>query len=227
MMHRQLSILLIGTTAALVVWFYQPSQADPPATPKKTDPAPQGQATDWKDDPVCQMVFFAVLEGLYSDGVPDAVVDSIVPRKSRNGDNPVKTSFVVQCPLCHPVYEAFSLYQQRQAFNGDAKKRNTFGKGIAPDLERALKSPETQTRLVALRQLVQRWVERRLTTMRLTEEEKREWTTKLAERSEQGKGSLGSLMRDDPNYKGWSLYWGCAACNGTTDACRSLNSGKK
>jgi hypothetical protein len=178
--------------------------------------------TDWKDDPVCQMVFFAVLEGLYTDGVPDEVIDSIVPRQVKDGDNPLKTSFVAQCPLCHPVYEAFSLYQRRQGFSGEGKKRNTFGKGIPADLEKALLSKQPSMRLKALSPLVKLWVERRLTMMRLTEAEKREWGSKLAVRSQQGKNSLSDLIDKDPHYQGWSVYWGCAACNGTTAACDQL-----
>lgn len=186
-----------------------------------SDPLP-----DWHADPVCQAVFFAVLEGLYADGVPDAVVDAIVPRSPKAGQNPVKTSFVVQCPLCQPVYEAFALYQKRPAFAGDGK-RNTFGKGVEPDLEKQLVSPDPRTRLSALKILVQRWVGRRLTAMRLTEAEKAEWTVKLNERSGQGRGLLSVLLRADPAYKGWSLYWGCAACNGTTAACGEVErSGK-
>ena len=31
-----------------------------------------------------------------------------------------------------------------------------------------------------------------------------------------GKGKLISLIQDGNDYKQWSAYWGCAACNGST-----------
>ena len=43
-----------------------------------SQPTSNEDTVAWKDDPVCQMVFFAVLEGLYSQGVSDEVVESIV-----------------------------------------------------------------------------------------------------------------------------------------------------
>src|SRR5882672_11093313 len=124
---------LVLVVVASAVWFVRPSPAEPPA-PKPAETPAAEPAADWKEDPVCQMVFFAVLEGLYTDGVPDDVVDSIVPRQPKDSTNPIKTSFVVLCPLCHPVFEAFSVYQQRPKFNSDEKKRNAFGKGLAPEV---------------------------------------------------------------------------------------------
>jgi hypothetical protein len=196
--------------------------AESPAPAQKSAEKPP----DWQADPVCQMVFFAVVEGLYRDGVPQEVVDKIVPPHPKEGQNPVKTSFVFQCPLCHPVYEAFALYQRRSAFSGDDKKRDTFSKGIEPELITALKSEDPRTRLGALVQLVHRWVEQRLTMMRLTDTEKQEWTKRLGERSNQGRLQLSDLLSKDPAYKGWSTYWGCAACKGTTSACNDLKAAK-
>jgi hypothetical protein len=205
----------------------RPTAADP--SPPERSPAPATARTkipDWKTDPVCRMVFYAVLEGLYEDGVPDEVVDSIVPRQPKEGTNALKTSFVIECPLCHPVYEAFALYQKRPAFNDDAK-RNTFGKGIDEALVKDLKSETPRVRLTALRVLVQRWVERRLTMMNLTDEQKKDWQKRIQERGQQGLGFLTTWIGTDPNYKGWSGYWGCAACGGSEAACRVLHASGK
>jgi hypothetical protein len=148
------------------------------------------------------------------------VVDAIVPREPKVGADPVKRSFVAQCPLCLPVYEAFAAYQKRPAFAG--AKRNTFGKGLDPVAAKELMADDPKVRLKALAPLVKRWVERRLTSMRLTEAEKADWTAKLGERSQQGKSLLTALIKSDPDYKGWSWYTGCAACNGATDACQAV-----
>src|SRR5256885_249044 len=107
---RKCSLLLV---LGLIITLAQFSTADPPsaAAPKKeTKPL-----TDWKQDPVCKMVFFAVLEGLYEDGVSSEAADSVVG-KSKDGKTEIKQTFVFECPLCHPVYEAFRVYQQRPAF---------------------------------------------------------------------------------------------------------------
>jgi hypothetical protein len=43
----------------------------------------------------------------------------------------------------------------------------------------------------------------------------------------QGKARLRDLIVREPWYKGWSMYFGCAACNGTTDACQALRTSGK
>lgn len=217
-------------TSACAFWMFPSAHASPAAPSTKAnapkDSNKQLETVDWKDDPVCQMVFFAVLEGLYADGVPSDVVNSLVPKSDKQENDSVKANFVAQCPLCHPVFEALSLYQRRGAFLDGDGRRNTFGKGIDKDLQKRLTSQSRMDRLTALRVLVRRWVERRMTMMRLSEEERTEWTTKLAVRSQQGRKRLFELMKNDPAYgSGWSAYWGCAACNGTTDACQILKSG--
>lgn len=177
----------------------------------------EGDEIDWKQDPVCQMVFFAVLEGLYTDGVQSQVIDSLIPTASN--DSVLKKNFVAECPLCQPVFEALVVYQRRERFRNGSDKPSTFGPGLSQEECEGLGSDSRQARLKTLRPLVRRWVERRLSLMRLDESERTAWATKLESRSRQGKQKLMHLMRTDPAYRdGWSPYWGCAACNGTTDA---------
>src|SRR4051794_22169162 len=108
-----------------------------PAEPvKKSDPSKLPES--WKDDPVCQMVFFAVLEGLYTDGVSTEAVDQVVGRKAKGGAPDIKATLVIQCPLRHPVYEAFCLYQQRPTFTGFKAQPDTFGKGLETNLAHGL-----------------------------------------------------------------------------------------
>lgn len=223
---RSFFLCAVAVTACAVVSF-QPSAADPIPIPKDRVDTPESvKPINWKDDPVCQMVFFAVLEGLYTDGIPAEVVDSIVPPK-KTGDAAVKTSFVIECPLCHPTFEALRLYQQRPSFADDAK-RDTFGKGLDAKVVADLKSPTAMTRLQALQPLVKTWVERKLTSMRLSPEEKAEWEKKIGERSRQGKAELSNRLGKDEDYKGWSTYWGCAACNGSVRGCSAVKvAGKK
>ncbi len=174
-------------------------------TPQESKPA----AVRWQDDPACRMVFFAVLEGLYTDGVPNEVVDLITPRE---GDA-VRHSFVIECPLCHPVLEAFRLYQSRRPFAQD--KGDTFGKvEIKPALLAALKNESVFTRIQAMGSLVQPWIERRLALMRLDAKEMAEWKAKLLARAKEGGELFNRLKREKgTSYeKDWQFYGGCQAC---------------
>lgn len=206
----------------LGVALLSPALAEPV---KKADPTKPPES--WKDDPVCQMVFFAVLEGLYTDGVSNEAVDRVLGRKARGGAADIKATLVIQCPLCHPVFEAFSLYQQRPTFTGFKGQPDTFGKGLDPSLARGLESENLITRQHALQTLVQRWVERRMTLMRLTEAEKSEWMSRLQARSDQGKTMLTQLRNSDPVYKAWSGYAGCPACDGSTSGCKAAKAAAK
>jgi hypothetical protein len=215
---RNYSLLLVlGLIATLSpLWSADPPKAQPP---RKETPKPP---PDWKEDPVCKVVFFAVLEGLYEDGVSSEAADNVVG-KTKDGKGEIKQTFVFACPLCHPVYEAFRAYQQRPTFRD---KGDTFGKGIDPRLETDLRARDLLTRQGALQTLVHRWVERRLNGMGLSEVQKKDWARRLEERSNQGGELLETLKQSDPWYRGWG-YGFCAACRGCTDACDTLKAPKK
>lgn len=182
------------------------------AVPKKV--------TDWKTDPACRLVFHAVLEGLYEDGVTDDVVNNIVP-PDKKGREKMRRSFVLDCPLCQPVFEAFCVYQSRPKFS-DGGKESTFGKGLPESVKKGLLSDTLSTRLITLRGPIRGWVETRLRSMKLTAEERQKWWDDISARSGQGTTTLAGHMSTDPWYKHWSGYWGCAACKGSEDATRAL-----
>jgi hypothetical protein len=187
-------------------------------------PAPpvEAKASDgrWQDDPVCRMVFFAVLEGLYEDGVPTEVVDLVVPR-GETGDDAVKHCFVIRCPLCNPVYEAFRLYQVRKPFASDPERADTFRrKPVAPETVPSLRSSDVYTRIRAMGGLVQPWIERRLESMRLTEAERVDWRGKLLARAKQGDGIFAEFKHAGGNVyaEKWFFYDGCQACKAVEQA---------
>jgi len=171
------------------------------------------KSEDWQDDPVCRMVFFAVLEGLYTDGVPTEIAELIAPRKEVGKDE-VQHSFVIECPMCHPVFEAFRLYRDRKPF-ASGEGRNTFGtwKGD-PKIVENLKSDQVFTRISAMGALVEPWIRKRLESMRLTEEETATWNKALLDRARKG-GERFSALRATPGTvynKLWGFYGGCQAC---------------
>lgn len=203
-------------SAALAVTFVSLLAADGPRPAAEKPPA----VTDWKADPACRLVFFAVLQGLYEDGVSDAVVASIVP-PDKAGREQMRHSFVLDCPLCQPAYEAFRAYQARPRFLGEEKPA-ALGKGLDEKTVEGLMSKAVSTRLITLRGPMKRWVEARLVAMKLDPAEREKWWADVAARAGQGTTTLRGLIGTDPAYKAWSGYWGCAACLGSEDACRSL-----
>src|SRR3954454_17052964 len=125
-MRKVSTLVLMGMIAILATTWVSPTAADPaPVAGKEAKPG-----GDWKEDPASRMVFFAVLEGLYTDGVSSEAVDGIIGKKTKDGKGDIKATFVIECPLCHPVYEAFCLYRQRPAFSGEKGTKDTLGKGL-------------------------------------------------------------------------------------------------
>lgn len=210
---RLTSLLMLAAVLA-TPWCVEPSPAQSPTPPVaelvKTRQGLQPPPSDWKGDPVCQMVFFAVLEGLYTDGVSDDVVAAVL--RGENGK--ISEVFVDKCPLCYPVYEAFVLYQKRQTFVG-ATKQNTFGKGVSADLANRLKSTDIiRTQVPALTELLRPWVERKLTTTHLTDEQKKDLSTRLLKRRDEGNNLVLTYKR-------------CAICDSTSAACQVFQPSKK
>jgi hypothetical protein len=192
----------------------------PASGPGKAEPKSPA-VKDWKADPACRLVFFAVLQGLYEDGVSDEVVNSVVP-PGKKGEEQMRHSFVLGCPLCRPAFEAFRAYQGRPRFAED-EKGSTFGKGLPKAEADGLMAKQVSTRLIALRKPMKRWVEARLVSMKLDEAERKRWWDDLSARAGEGSAMLRELKkRKDPWYKDWSDYWGCAACLGSQDACREV-----
>ena len=186
----------------------------------KSQPTTSVPVKDWKTDPQARLVFFAVLQGLYEDGVSDEVVNNIVP-PNKKGKDKMRHSFVLGCPLCQPAFEAFCVYQARPRFT-DGSQASNFGKGLSPEIKQGLLSKRVAPRLMTLRQPMKIWVERRLRSMKLSKEERKQWWEKMSERIQQGTKTLRIAQKEDPWYSNWRGYWGCAACLGSGDACKVL-----
>ena len=56
-----------------------------------------------------QFIFFAVVEGLYEDGVSSETVDLIIPY------NDFYEHFIYGCSMCMPTYDALTLYRGRDS----------------------------------------------------------------------------------------------------------------
>ncbi len=166
-----------------------------------------------------QMVFFAVLEGLYFDGVSSEDVDRILAVDPRTKQPRFGEHFVYACPLCMPAFDACQLYRSRTTFYGLKESKDTFGPGLDPILAKKLRSDQKADQQDAIQSLVNRWVSQRLDTMRLTKDEREQWTAVIEEGRRGGMQRLQQAQMGNQNeYIGWK---GCAICDGTMGACQA------
>ena len=191
---------LLALALALV-----PFAAAPQAEPREPlAPPPAGTF-----DRYHQGVFFAVLEGLYRDGVSSEAARAIVERDAASG---YPVSFVQGCPICMPALDAFQLYLGRPAFVARKVPTDTFGQGLGAGLEARLTGADRTLRRAALRELVERWVGAWLERQHLDPMERAEWQRALAARAEKGMAMLADLQRS-----GLALYGDfdeCPLCAG-------------
>jgi hypothetical protein len=198
------SVLLVVVIAFLaVVW----ARAGTVRTPASSN--------SWTESPASQLIFFAVLEGLYRDGVSNEDVDLIIPPGKSGKGNFDREHFVYACPLCHPAFEAFRLYRQREDFYGFKGRVTTFGSGLDATLTAGLHSPDAGQRRQAIEGLINRWVTARLEMMRLSNEERESITHEMQKGRKQGMSGLktstqvGTLTRTN-----------CPICDASFGACK-------
>ena len=160
--------------------------------------------TEWD---VRRLIFFAVLEGLYTDGVSNETVDLIIPNGSYD------LHFVYGCPLCGPAYDAFKLYRKREPFYSLKMPTDTFGKGLDWEINRKLWSPDRNVRFEAIQGLIQKWVTRKLESMNISDEEFTEISQRIEEGRKQGMMLLNKVVNSPDRTK-------CPICDGAAGACK-------
>ena len=171
----------------------------------------------WTKSRASQLVFFAVLEGLYRDGVKNDDVDLIIPPGREGKPTFDKEHFVYACPLCHPAYEAFCLYRQRENFFGLKLAADTFGPGLTQSVTAKLRSRDADQRHKVIEELISRWVSQRLEMMRLTDAEREAITREMEQGRKQGMGALKQLA---PIGQASQTRTNCPICDGSFGACK-------
>jgi len=187
------------------------------AEPEEKKPAKENVV--WSRDPLCQFVFFAVLEGLYRDGVQNEIVDLVLgegAEKQKEGEE-ITRCFVFKCELCHATYEAFKAYRTRPIFANSAGQ-STFGKGVGGKLLADLKSEDARQRVYAMGGLVRPWIQQRVKSHRLTKEEQENMKKELMVYIKEGRDLLSSLKQEPGSvYVTWNFYGSCQACEAAND----------
>ena len=183
----------------------------------KLKPDAAKRDVEWQKEEMCQFVFFAVLEGLYRDGIQNEIVDAIIGEKIVKKDDKVKTHFVFRCKLCHATYEAFRTYRNRPVFM-QTKEASTFGKGADLNQLKKLRSNDARTRIYAMGALVRPWIMHRIKETRKTPEEKTAMKKRFEKYALEGADLLKTHKRaKDGFYLDWSFYGSCQACEAAKD----------
>jgi len=171
----------------------------------------------WNEMSAGQLVFFAVLEGLYHDGVKNDDVDLIIPPGEGGKPKFDQEHFVYACPLCHPAFEAFRLYRQREYFYGFKARTNTLGSGLPQAVATRLRSQNADERRQAIEELISRWVSQRLELMRLTAAEREALTREMEQGRKQGMGGLKNAVLAGQTSQSRT---NCPICDGSFGACK-------
>ena len=158
-----------------------------------------------------KFIFFAVLEGLYNDGVGDISVAAILGESGTE-------NFVIACPICGPASRAVEFYQDRPTMGGKKMVTKTFGPGLTVEERKALVGePEERRELVQA--LISRWIEARIAASHLPEEKEKKLRENLRKYRERGTEALKRFQNGENGeflqkvYAGWDY---CPSCNGAT-----------
>lgn len=177
--------------------------------PLVVGPEPEPTATPARLD-TDREIFFAVLEGLYRDGVKNDVVDKLLSKNAAGA----YLNFVAGCPLCIPALEAMRHYRQRPDFVSYKGVTNTWGSGLAKHERKALLSDDIKQRLEAMTGLVERWVSRRVEMRRLGPDERRRWENAMLSGRKKGMALL-RIAKENGLMTEWGTIGDCAVCDGS------------
>ena len=189
------------------------SSAPIPSAPTTSDPTPR---LPKNHEEVQQVIFFAVLEGLYLDGVDTATAKMLSATDAKTG---APLFFVYSCPICMPALDAVRLYAGRPEFYGSKAAKSTFGKGLSESVRAQLALDDPRVRIEAFQTLVLGWIDRYLHNMRLTAEESAEWASWIRGLREKGNARLASYLDQGGAYAEVYRDWEkCPSCEGANGA---------
>ena len=164
-------------------------------------------------DPVHRTIFYAVLEGLYEDGVPTSLVDVMLEKDERSR---MTLHLIYSCPICDPARDALDVYRSRASWHYKGDRNDTFGAGLPAALAEDFRSGDRKRQFDAMQACIQRWIGKRLALMRLSEAERDRWQEALVIRRKKGMETLKGFQASGA-YAGVSA---CPVCDGANDACK-------
>jgi hypothetical protein len=244
------AIALLGAVAAIPTTTAAPkgessAKKSPERGKSANDPTLLNRPTP---DKIHRLIFTATLEGLYTDGVQNDIVDQVLLASPTPTNVPSGFSmhFIYGCPICMPAYDAFRVYRERRELSFRKKKKktsngerrcDTLGDGLSKEMRERILSENFDTRVVALAELTRTWLDRRFRSMRLTDAETSGWRDILQRGRKNGMQFLlyqvtGTKRKQNENVeeilakaKLKNLLTACPFCDGATCAIdRSIES---
>lgn len=179
------------------------------AASQDTKPAPMTM------DRAQQFVFHSVLEGLYTDGVSNEVLDVLMTRDEETG---FPHHFIYACPVCMPSWDAFAAYRARPGFLGDKIGRTTWGAGLDQATRQSLLEGTRLERMERIRDLVTRWVGARMDRQRLTQAERAVFQKQFERMRKKGMGYLESYKSTEGLEHIYQDVEYCPFCDGAYEA---------
>ena len=186
-------------------------RAEDPSNPSDAHPAADCSKSF---DEAHQFIFFAVLEGLYQDGLTNGDVNQIMKRDEKGG----LEHFIYGCPICHPAIHALEAYQSRpNMFSGLKGSCSNFGSGLNETDKKNLYSEKPEERMTAVNALVLSWTTRRMSQLNWPPERLAALKASLEHKRQQGMKGL-ETMTGVPEWKAryatFAKVGACPACNG-------------
>lgn len=181
-----------------------------------------------------RLVFFAVLEGAYVDGVRADATARLIER-GEEMDWP--RWFVYSCPVCMPAFDALRVYGARPGFFGDKLSADTFGPGLSSERRARLFGEDERATRAVVEELVAGWTQRYLARMELSSEERERIEAEFSKMREVGTEHLQQYLKPGSSplaaageldegtrkwseaarrhYAGWER---CPSCEGAQEA---------
>lgn len=176
--------------------------------------ADRAPAAESRFDETKRFIFHSILEGLYEDGVSTEDVERILMRR----EDEEYFHFIYACPVCMASVWAFDAYRLRpERLHFVKSGASTFGFGLEKEISEALHSDDVKRRLSVINTLIERWIDRRMDTLRLTKEERAELAERLEEKREEGLARLNQFRAGSSVALYATAYlgqdeWECAVC---------------
>lgn len=182
-------------------------------------------------DETSRFIFHSVLEGLYEDGLSNEDVARILMKK----EGQCYFHFILACPICTAAIWALESYQNRpEQLYGIKQPASTFGPGLTAAQHEQLHSDDPAKRLAVINSLMRTWMERRMKSLRLTDQERAGLLGSLEKMRKEGMGQLASFRRlghgpdlsVDIAAPAYANLKECAVCNAAVGKPMKLPDGK-
>lgn len=163
--------------------------------------AAPARAADWPDRELQDRLRQAVTAGLDDLAPPAEVVAKILTLDA--GGRPI--SFIVDCPICEPVLEAFKAYRPQGATK------------LTPDQIAELSQDDPLLRTAAIGRLVRGFVSASVDSAGWTAEQRKDWAARIHRAEREGQRQL--RQRQAEGVEAYQLMWTCKMCDAAAGAC--------